>query len=100
MVKHVGDVGERRLPAVVIWFGDHRAIRYVWDTDCGDIRRQTWADGTVLDEETVGNCRAEMIGYALEFLAEYVAVYSDDEEALARDRPDVHELLVAAGEGE
>lgn len=91
-------VGRDRESAVVIWFGGGGALRYVWDKSIEEIREETYLDGTVHESFTIGGHRGLLSSYALESLSEYVNVYKDNPEAMEKDWPHVHELLMAVDE--
>lgn len=72
-IATMAHVGEERNRAIVIWFGDDRALRYVWDEEQGEVRKQKYVQGTVREDVGVGTCREEMLAYALETVADHVA---------------------------
>jgi hypothetical protein len=91
-VEHPSSVRDDE-PAVILWFGGERALRYVWDDAADEILEETYFDGTVHDSYPVGGERGELADFALETVSEWVNGYADDPAALARDWPHVYELL-------
>lgn len=84
-------VGSMDRPAVVIWFNNDTAIRYVYYDDKDEIVEQTYQDGVVHDSYEVGGSRDELAEYALETVSEYINTYRDDPDALRTDWPSVFE---------
>jgi len=85
-------VGEENQPAVVIWFENDTALRYVWNGD--EIEEQTYADGVVHTSFDVGGDREELSNYALTSVAEYESELRDDPEACEFDWGHVYEMLI------
>lgn len=94
-IETTARVGEDRHPAVVVWFENDSALRYVWSEERDEIREQTYLDGVVHDEFGVGGSRDELAAYALESIAEYIGSYQDDPEACQKDWSHIYEMLVA-----
>ena len=94
-IETTARVGERRLPAVVVWFSNDSALRYVWDEERDEIREQTYLDGVVHEAFGVGGSREELAEYALEAVAEYINSYQNDPKACEMDWGHIYEMLVA-----
>lgn len=92
-IESIAFVGEERRPAVVIWFANDTALRYVWNDERGEIREQTYTDGVVHDEWGVGGEKDELAEYALESVAEYINSYQNDPDACKMDWVHVYEML-------
>lgn len=91
-IETTARVGTERHPAVVIWFENNTALRYVWDAEQGEIVEQTY-DEVVHNEVSVGGSREELAEYALESLAEYINSYQDDPDACQLNWPHIYDML-------
>lgn len=89
-------VGEDKREAVIIWFGNGTALRYVWDDESEEIEEQTYVDGVVHTSYNVGGSRDELEEYALLSAAEYINELREDPETCELDWPDLYEMLAGA----
>lgn len=90
-IETTARVGPEERPAVVIWFENDTALRYVWVD--GEIQEQTYVNGVVHDSFKLGGERDQLAEYALESISEYVQSYRDDPAACEMDWPHIHEML-------
>lgn len=90
-IEYPARVGERKRPAVIIWFQNDTALRYVWYDEKGSILEETVYKGIVHDSYDVGGDRDQLEEYALMTVAEYINEYRDNVDALRRDWPAVFE---------
>lgn len=79
--------------AVVIWFANDTALRYVWDDERGEIHQQTYLGGVVHDSFSVGGNRDDLADYALHSVSEYKNEYRENPEACEADWTHIYEML-------
>ena len=91
-IEYPTRVGEEQRPAVVIWFENDTALRYVWAGK--GIEEQTYVDGVVQTSFGVGGDRDDLSDYALTSVAEYENELHDDPEACKFDWGHVYEMLI------
>lgn len=91
-IEYPTRVGLGGNPAVVIWFANDTALRYVWDGD--QIQEQAYVDGVVQSSYGVGGTREELSEYGLMSVAEYESELQDDPEACKFDWGHIYEMLI------
>jgi len=94
-VEYPTHVSPEKNPAVVVWFENETALRYVWDKERGEIEEQTYVDGCVYSGHWVGGSREELEDYALMSVSEYINELREDPEACEYDWGHIYEMLVS-----
>jgi len=93
-IEYPTNVGPEKDDAVVIWFANDTALRYVWNERSGNIEEQTYVDGVVHSSFDVGHNRNQLEGYALLSVSEYKNDLRNDPEACAFDWGHIYEMLI------
>jgi len=93
-IEYPTRVSPEKNPAVVIWFENSTALRYVWDKEREEIEEQTYVDGCVHSGHWVGGTREELEDYALMSVSAYINELRDDPEACKFDWGHIYEMLI------
>lgn len=93
-IEYPTRVSPEEHPAVIIWFDNQTALRYVWLEEAGEIEEQAYVDGCVHSAFKVGGEREELAEYALLSVSEYVNELREDPEACGFDWGHIYEMLV------
>jgi len=93
-IEYPTHVSPEKNPAVIIWFENSTALRYVWDGERGEIEEQTYMDGCVHTAHWVGGSRDELTEFALMSVSKYVNDLRENSEACEFEWGHIYEMLI------